>query len=154
MSWDIIVQDLPRDAKTVADIPEDFEPQPLMPRHELIARILDVVPGADFSDPTWGLVEGTDYSIEVSIGDEDPVISFAFHVRGGDMVVGVVAAILDHLGLRAIDPGQGEDGTGFFDPSLATESLQQWRAFRDRAVASVDPAGVVPEPAPERGLAG
>lgn len=148
MSWDIFVQDLPSDSRSVADIPDDFLPQPLMPRSDLIARIREVVPEADFSDPAWGVVEGPDYSIEINVGDDDPVSSFAFHVRGGDLAAGVVAAILDHLGLRGLDTAQDESGTGFFDPATAVNSLRRWRSFRDRTLAAPDA-----DP-PRRGLTG
>jgi hypothetical protein len=50
MSWDIFVQDLPRDAKTVADIPDDFKPAVIGARSEIISMIKEVVPTANFSD--------------------------------------------------------------------------------------------------------
>ena len=54
MSWDIFVQDIPRGARDAGDIPENFQPRPLGERSEVIRRILEVVPEADFSDSTWG----------------------------------------------------------------------------------------------------
>ncbi|HVX83207.1 MAG TPA: hypothetical protein VH253_00165 [Phycisphaerae bacterium] len=131
MSWDIFVQDLPRDAATVADIPHDFRPTPLGPRSHIIEKICEVVPTADFSNPAWGIIEGGDWSIEVNLGEAKECKSFAFHVRGADEAVGAVASILDHLGLRALDSQTGE----FFMPgSMALASFQKWRAYRDRAV--------------------
>ena len=55
MSWDIFVQHFPANAKTVADIPSDFKPAPIGDRTTIIEKIKDIVPSADFSDPTWGL---------------------------------------------------------------------------------------------------
>jgi hypothetical protein len=89
------------------------------------------VPDADFSDPTWGRIEGPGYSIEVNIGSEDPVQGFAFHIRGGDMAAGIVADILETLGFRALDP---ESDTSLFDPAEAVESLRRWRSYRDQVV--------------------
>jgi len=132
LSWDTFVQDLPADARSVADIPQSFVPQPLMPRQALIDGIKAVVPGADFSDPAWGIIDGPDFSIEINIGDDDPVQSFAFHVRGGDLAAGVVADVIRQLGLRALDTGR-DDG-GFFDPDDAVASLRRWRAYRDWAL--------------------
>ena len=66
MSWDIFVQDIPDEARAVRDIPDDFEPRPLGSRTEVIRRIPEVVPTADFSDPSWGTVEGPDFSIELN----------------------------------------------------------------------------------------
>jgi hypothetical protein len=132
VSWDIFVQDLPAGAKSVADIPEDFVPKSLGPRAELIRKICQVVPDADFSDPSWGLIRAPTFSIEVNIGKEAICDSFAFHVRGGgDGAVGLVAAILSHLGLRAIDAQTGE----FFAwGQEALESFRKWKAFRDQVM--------------------
>lgn len=131
MSWDIFVQDLPRDAKTTADIPDDFKSASLGPRAGIIKRILEVVPTADFSDPAWGVVAGKDWSIEVNLGNDERCDGFAFHVRGGDEAVGAVAAMLDRLGLRALDSQTGE----FFAPGpTALASFSKWRQYRDRVV--------------------
>jgi len=133
MSWDIFVQDLPRDAATVADIPHDFKPAPIGKRADIIETIRDVVPSADFSDPSWGQIEGEDWSIEVNIGKNETCNGFALHVRGGDAAAAVVAAILDHLKLRALDAQTGEF---FVAGPEALASFRQWRAFRDRVIGS------------------
>ena len=131
MSWDVFVQDLPADVETLDEIPDDFRPAPLMATAVLIERNKEVVPEADFGEQTWGQIEGPGFSIEVSICDRDPVQSFAFHVRGGDMAAGIVADLLEHLGLRALDPGSA---SGFFDRQSAFASLTAWRTYRDRVV--------------------
>lgn len=135
MSWDIFVQDLPPGLSTVEDFPDDFVPGSIGRRSEIVAGIQGVVPDVDFTDPTWGRIEGPDYSIEVNLGDEDPVTSFAFHIHGGEMAAGVVADILDRLQLRAIDP---QSDSGLFDEATAEESLRRWRAYRDQAIAQAD----------------
>ena len=131
MSWDIFVMDLPRGIGSVADIPDDFKPSTIGPRKVIVEAIAAVAPGVDFSDPTWGYIDDLAYSIEVNIGEADPVESFAFHVRGGDLAVGVIADILERLDLQAIDP---QSESGLFDPASATESLQRWRAYRDSVI--------------------
>ena len=130
MSWDIFVQDLPRDAATTAEIPDDFKPAPLGPRARIIQKIREVVPTADFSNPAWGTIQGKDWSVEANLGEEEECDSFAFHIRGGDEAAGAVVAILNHLGLRALDSQTGE----FFVPGpTALASFQKWRAYRNRA---------------------
>lgn len=131
MSWDIIAQDLPRDAASVEEIPDNFQPQPIGNRSQLIARIQQVVPQVVFTDPSWGIIEGNDWSIEVSTGDTELCDRVAFHVRGGDDAMGAVAAILDELKLRAIDCQSGE----FFTTGPETlKSFHAWRHYRDRVV--------------------
>ena len=131
MSWDIFVQDLPRDARSIADIPADFHPKAIGRRADLISKIRELLPEADFSDPSWGRIDNEDWSIEVNIGESEECRSFALHVRGGDAVVGVVAGILAHLDLRALD---SETGDFFAAGPEALESFQKWRAYRDQVV--------------------
>jgi hypothetical protein len=127
MSWDIFVMSIPREFESVEEIPSDFEPTSLGTRPALISKIKEVIPTADFSDPSWGLIDGDGWSIEVSIGKEE-CDCIALHVRGGDEAVGAVASIIDGLGVRAIDAQTGEF---FVSGRTAIESLQKWRAFRD-----------------------
>lgn len=62
MSWDISILDLPSDAVSVADIPDDFEPQPLGKRVDFIdalltrlgRRAIDCSEGELFSPATSG----------------------------------------------------------------------------------------------------
>jgi len=131
MSWDIFVQDLPSEAHRIADIPDDFMPQPIGKRSEIIEKILEVVPVADFSDPSWGIIDGLDFAIEVNIGHDEIVDSFAFHVRGGDTGAGIVADILDHLNLRALDPNSE---SSFFERETAVQNLNKWREYRNRVI--------------------
>ena len=130
MSWDIFVQDIPKDARTIADIPDNFRPGSIGSRAQIIAKITEVALNAKFSVPAWGLVEGNGWSIEINIPKEE-CNGFAFHVRGGDEAAGMVAAILKHLGLRAIDLQTGEF---FVAGPEAVESLRQWRAYRDQVL--------------------
>lgn len=130
VSWDIAIMDLPADAKSLGDIPQDFVPRTLGPRAALISKILEIAPSADFSDPTWGELTTPDFVVEFSMGREDPVASVMLHVRGGDVVVGFISALLQNLGLRAIDCSEG----AFFEPSTSAQSLAAWRDFRDRAI--------------------
>ncbi len=132
MSWDILVLDLPADAETVEAIPADFAPRPLGPRSDIIAAIRSVAPCADFTDPAWGHIDAPTFSIEVNLGHDEVVSSFALHVRGGDEAIACVAAILDTLGVRAIDTSSGD----FFNREAAVESVKRWRRYRDQVIDS------------------
>jgi hypothetical protein len=125
MSWDIFVQDIPVDAATIDDIPDSFVPAPIGLRSEIIGKIKEVAPFADFSDPAWGTIEGEDFSIEVNLGADENLESLAFHVRGSVVAAGLVSEILKHLNLRAFDTGTGE----FFDHARASEGLERWHAY-------------------------
>ena len=130
MSWDIFVQDIPLNFKTVTDIPDSFEPAMIGQRSEIIEEIQKVAPFADFSDPAWGTIEGEDFSIEVNLGTNESVKGFAFHVRGSDAAAGLISDILKHLNLRAFDSGTGD----IFDHERASSGLDQWRAYKERVL--------------------
>ena len=90
MSWDILAMDIPHEFKSVEEIPLDFKPEPLGARSAVIAKIKDVFPTADFSEPSWGLIDGDGWSIEVSMGKDEMCDGFALHVRSGDGAVEAV----------------------------------------------------------------
>ena len=133
MSWDLFVQDLPSEAKRVADIPSEFRPSLIGKRSEIIDGIISIIPTADFSDPSWGQIDGQGWSIEVNLGPEEKCRGFALHVRGGDAAVGAVAAILQRLNLRALDSQTGEF---FVADESAVESFRQWKKYRDHVITS------------------
>ena len=132
MSWDIFVQDIPPNIRTVADIPDTFQPHPLCERAELIRRIKEFAPAVDFADPSWGALEAPTFSVEFNLGDQEVVQSFALHVRGADAAAGFVAELLTHLGFRAFDP-QSESGL-FEAGKVAEASLRRWREYRNRVI--------------------
>ena len=133
MSWDIFVQHLPSDAESVDDIPDDYSPPPIGTRETVIRQIREVFPGADFTDPSWGLIDEPGFSIEISLSREE-LDSFALHVRGNDAAAGAVAAILRATGLRGLDSSTGE----IFTEKSGVESLRQWRGYRDSGVRDKD----------------
>src|SRR5689334_2318062 len=112
MSWDVFVQDRPRDVRFVSDIPADFSPRALGTRAWVLAAIAEAAPFADFTDPTWIRVSSPEATLEINLGRDDPLVGFAFHVRGGSHVVGLMADILTKLRVRALDAGAE---TGIFD---------------------------------------
>jgi hypothetical protein len=132
MSWDIFVQDLPPDARTIRDIPDHFKPSPLGARSALIQQIRGLAPSANFTDPSWGRLETPSFSVEFSLGNEELVRSCALHIRGDDSAAAFVADLLTHLGYRALDP---QSDSGLFEPGRVAEaSMRRWREYRDRVV--------------------
>ena len=131
MSWDVFVQDLPAAIESVAEIPDDFWPGPIGARADLARRITEIAPDVEFSDPGWGRTERDGFSIEINLGADDPVRSFAMHIPGGDEAAEAVADILDGLGLRALDP---QTPGGLFAGASARASIARWRDYRDQVI--------------------
>ena len=122
--------DLPAEARTIDDIPQDFAPKPLGPRSEIIAHIQQILPQANFADPSWGMLAGWGFVIEFNMGREEICDGFMLHVRGGGAAMGAVAQLLEHLNLRGIDCQTSE----LFSVEAAEASFREWQAFRDRPV--------------------
>jgi hypothetical protein len=112
VSRDIFVQDIPNDAMAVDDIPDEFVPQPIGSSERVIDTLKKLAPSADFSDPSWGVIDGPGYSIEVNLPQGDNIDNFALHVRG-EGADHLIAALLAELGLRAFDP---HSASGIFEP--------------------------------------
>jgi hypothetical protein len=114
MSYDIFVQDLPREVNDVDEIPDDFTPGSLGPRSRIVEAIRRAVPSVSIDDSHWATIQGPDYVIEINLGDRDPVDGFACHVYGGgDAALRIVSRILHDLGMRALAP---ESDGGIFPP--------------------------------------
>ncbi len=137
MSYDVWVQDLPANLQSLEDIPDDFMPGVIGSRSEIISKIVEVAPFADFSDPAWGTIDGPDFWIEVNMSKEQ-VKDCHFILRGSDKAVGVVADIVQRLGLSALHSG----GDGIFRPEAARAAFQSWRKYRDQIVSGAEQSAV------------
>jgi hypothetical protein len=128
MSWDISLFNAPPGI-TIEEIPRDYEPAPLGSVAEVLGRLQAAFVDLDLSDPTWGDLERSAWSVEFNIGAEDPVRSIMLHVRGGgDDVVQVVRETAHVLGCRALDCSSGE-----FIEDGGRDGWADFQAFRDRA---------------------
>ena len=119
VSFDVFVQDLPPDARTVADIPDDFAPKPIGRRADIVAGILRAAPATSFAEPTWGVINGPGFSVEVNIGPEE-------------VLTGFVAAAAEPGSVIYTDHWSGYNG-------LAGAGFQHWPT---NISASGDPAHV------------
>ncbi|MCQ6552840.1 hypothetical protein NPS70_06445 [Streptomyces sp. C10-9-1] len=130
MSWDVLLLRLPDGIASVQDIPDDYTPPPLGRRHEVLAAVSQAAPETDLSDPTWGALPGPTWSVELDIGEEDPVASVMLHIRGsGDDVLTPVFRLAGALGCRVLDCTAGD--------LITPQELSGWhafQAFRDRVI--------------------
>jgi hypothetical protein len=128
VSWDVLVFHAPANVAAVDEIPSDFHPPALGSGAEVRQRLYERLPKLDLSDPTWGMLSGPTWSIEINIGSEDPVTSIMLHVRGGgDEVLPVIAQIADALGARVLDVSSGELLSGTTADAVGWRGFQQYR---------------------------
>jgi hypothetical protein len=138
MSWDTILLRLPAGVTSFNDLPEDFD-SVLAPLPEVLDAVSRHVPGVDLSDPTWGILEHDEYSIEFSIGEEDPCTSLMLHVRGTEAALEPIRHLCNATGWQAFDCSDGELIDWSADPG---KGLRAWRAYREQVAPGSPEAGV------------
>jgi len=131
MSYDIFVQDMPNQIRSLADIPHDFIPRSLGPASKIREAIRLIFPLADFADPTWVRVNCDGLHIEIDIPDGNEIDCFAFHIYGGEHSMAFVNSVLHQLQLKGIDPGSD---TGLFEAATSAEDFKRWQDYRSRAL--------------------
>ena len=101
MSWNILVAKFPP-VQSLDELAKDFRPEPFGTRSDVIARIRAVFPAADFSDPSWGMLDDDGWGFEFNMGDEEGVCdSFSLRVHGGGPALAAVQQVLDAVGGRS-----------------------------------------------------
>ncbi|MHB9861114.1 hypothetical protein [Streptomyces sp. YIM S03343] len=132
MSWDILLLRLPDDITSVQEIPDDYMPEPFGRRDDVLVTVAQAVPQADLSDPAWGELLGPTWSMELNIGEDDPVDSIMLHVRGsGDDVLAPVFRLAEALRCKVIDCAEGD----LITPGQ-TSGWHAFQQFRDRVIGS------------------
>ena len=126
MSWDLFVQDW-GNFESLDDISNDFEPQSIGKRSEVIDNIKAAEPTIDFSNPSWGILENEQFTIEFNMGNSEECDGFVMHIRGNELALPGVGNILDRLKLRAADGSS----PFFIDIEKTKGDLQKWIDYRD-----------------------
>jgi hypothetical protein len=107
VSRDIVVQDIPLGISDVAEIPDDWRPQPLPFSYaEVVDAIRELAPAVDATDPEWLHIDLPGVDVEVHVTDRSRLDSFALHVRAADRGAAdaFIGRLLQRLGARAFDP--------------------------------------------------
>ena len=127
MSWDLFVQNW-GNVNSFDEIPDDFEPQPLGKRSEIIAQIIKLEPTANFTSPEWGVIENEHFTLEFNMGEDEILYSFVIHVNGDEFGLYCIDNLLRGLGLKAAD-GLSPN---FFEVSQSKESFDKWIEYRNQ----------------------
>lgn len=131
MSWDIFIQSIPKKYKSMAEIPEGYEPKPLCANAAAVKAVRSVLPGIVFGQG-FAAVQCDDGTVEIDLGIEDPVMCVMLACRGGEGILPLVCALVKALGGRAFDTFSD---SGIFDPDAAAMSLATFNAYRAKAAA-------------------
>ena len=138
MSWDVLILAVPPGIRSVADLPDGFDPA-IGPLSDVLQVLGDLFPSINLHDPTWGVLVADSYSMEFNIGEDDPCRSIMLHVRGDEAAIEAIQKLCHRTGWRALDMSAGELIDFDSDPS---KHLRSWGAYRQ---------SISPE-APNRGV--
>ena len=128
MSWDIFIfsQD-PRQSNAGAKVP------PLGDAADVRARISKSLPGVDWKDPAWGVLEGKGWSIEFNHQTNGITDSLMLLVRGGGEPVPAICQLCKANGWVALDSSTGQ----LMDLNAASsKSWEQFQKYRDEVTGS------------------
>lgn len=132
MSFDIFAMHLPEGLASLDELDPDWSGPPIGSRNDVVAAITRAAPHAELEDDETATIHGEDFSIEIYLGDDDPVESFSFSVRGiGEQAVRTIAAILREVGCGAVYAGAG---SGIFSEELAQGAFEDWQDYRDHVL--------------------
>lgn len=107
MSYIVSLFKLPKDISSVDELPTDFDVEPLGSKAAILALLGDLFPDADFSDPTWVVLDKTGFSIEFIVGEKDPVDSLGLRIHGDESWIAVARVLCERNGWRAYDTSSG-----------------------------------------------
>ena len=129
MSWDVLVLNYEGSPPADDDMEEesDLLGKPAAVR-KAISRHLE---GVDWSEPTWGIYEGEDFTIEFSMGKNDPVDAIMLHVRGAGDAIAAMLQFANPNKWSLFDCSTSE----FLDPeNPSSEGWEGFQEFRDKAM--------------------
>jgi hypothetical protein len=124
MSWDVLIFSGQGAPSSVSAIPDDWRPHSMGDAEEVRNLITTALPGTDWSDPAWGILDGADWSIEFNYNKTGPVDSFMLHIRGGGDPIAAITGLCRANGWIALDTSTGE----FMD--LTDPSRDGWDGFK------------------------
>jgi hypothetical protein len=141
MSWDVSVFAAKVPPPPVAEMPDDWRGEIIGTRDDVRAKISACIPGVNWSDPTWGVVDGEGFSFEFNVGRKEPNDGFIIHVRGGENAVPVLTRLGEQCGWYLLDCSQGEWLHYCSDTDSGWEGFQ---AYRDRVLGRTSSQGGEP----------
>jgi hypothetical protein len=131
VSWDAHILRLDRPVKSIDDLPHEYTPPPLGDADKVRAAISESFPGTDWTDPSWGMLDGGEFSLEFSLGSQVTVASMGVHIHGSGDPVSPLLRMCSMNGWSALDV----QTTELLDPQAPhLSSWSNFCAWRDRAI--------------------
>ena len=116
MTWDVYAIRAPAHVRRLEDLSDRHSPRLVGVADSVVEAIQSAVPGVDATDRTWLLVNGSDHSVEISIGKGAQVHSITFYLSGGERAVPVVLDLCRRLAVTPFDTETGDVLTASSQP--------------------------------------
>jgi hypothetical protein len=131
MSWDVLLLNVPANMTSLSDgeLPEEFT-FTLGSHSNVTAALDEAIPEIQHLDSAWARVRNNDFSIEIQLGNEDPVPAIVLHIYGeGNDIITIIEAICLNTGWRAFDTSTDR----FIDFTIApTEGFDKYKAYKNK----------------------
>ena len=138
MSWDLIVfkltSTLTNPETGEAIFPDEWEPPEIGTPSQIRTQISEALPNVDWSDKSWGMLDGSDYSLEFNIGNETPITNFMIHARGN--ATPPIITLMSLTGWRIIDTVTGK---WMHETSNPDEGREKFQSYMERVLKEPKP---------------
>ncbi len=112
MSRDVAIVRIRGKFRPIEEV-EEKEYLPLGDLKDVSAAIRAALPSAEWSNPTWAVYDGPDFSIEIDIDGVESGNTIVLHVRGPGNAAASLLKLTEANGWLAIDCSSGK----FIDPA-------------------------------------
>jgi hypothetical protein len=131
MSWDVMIFNMRGKTPPPLDQLQESDYAPLGAAVEVRQQVSSLLPGVDWSDPTWGIYGDDGFSIEFNVGKDDPIENMMLHVRGGGDAIAAITRFAKPLGWSALDCSTSE----FLELDKPSQAgWQGFQAYRDKVI--------------------
>lgn len=129
----VFAADTPMDVDDAghARFDDDFSPSPLGTQDEVRGTLSRVFPAFNWTDPTWGQLEGDGFSIEVALDDEDPCRTLILFARGN--ATAAALRLIDATGWRLVVSGTDGWMNLSADPDAGRRAFEAYLSATIRA---------------------
>ena len=104
MSWDVILQKFPQEARKPDDIPADYVAPAIGSRTEVATTIRKLFRDVEVSTDAFLTIQTSSVAIEINLGDDEPCSQLFLNVHSdGPGATMAILRIADKFGLRALD---------------------------------------------------
>ncbi len=128
MSWDLVVLDFEEaisDPETgTAIFPDTWEAPIMGDANTVREKISEALASVSWSAPTWGTVDGADFSLEFDMGGDEAISSVTIHARGH--ATPAILALMSATGWRVLDTTTGK---WLHETSNPDEGRQAFQSF-------------------------